>query len=201
MNSKLWIRQVLSTCLCFVVLTTYSMVGLANTGKIAGEIVVSGKSVDGESPTVSVNGTAAKSGRSIFSSSVISTPENTSAVVNMGKAGKVELAPNSTLALSFDDKAISGELTSGTLTVLSSSAAVNITTTDGKTVSLTAGQSVMSNGEPKDDDKDTVKSGGSNWWILAVVLGGAAAGIVYAATQADNKVDVGGTGVVVSPGR
>ena len=199
MISKLWIRKAFSTCLCVVLLTAYSMVGLANTGKVAGEIVVSGKNVGGESPSVLVNGVAAKSGRSIFSSSTIATPEGTSAVVNMGKAGKVELAPNTTLALSFDDASITGDLTAGKLTVLGTSGALNITTIDGKTSLLNAGQTIMASGQAQDDPP--AAGGGSNWWIFAVIIGGAAAGIIYAATQADNRVDVGGNSTVVSPTR
>ena len=60
MNSKLWIRKALSTCLVFALIVTYSMVALASSGKIAGELIVAGKSVNGEMPYVAVNGEAAK---------------------------------------------------------------------------------------------------------------------------------------------
>ena len=198
MNSKLWIRKALSTCLCMALLVTYSMVTLANSGKIAGELMVSGKNVNGETPFVLVNGETAKSGRSIFSSSTIVTPENNTAVINLGKLGTVELAPKSTLLLSFDDKGINSELAAGTITVLGTSEGVNVKTADGKTVKLVAGQSIMASGQAKDDDDD---DGGAAWWVWAVVFGGAAVGIVYAATRADNRVDLGGSGTVVSPTR
>ena len=93
MDSKLWIRKALSSCLCVAVLVTYSMVALANSGKIAGELTVSGKDVKGETPFVLINGEAAKSGRSVFSSSTIVTPDDAIAVVSLGKLGKIELAP------------------------------------------------------------------------------------------------------------
>jgi len=174
------------------------MVALANSGKIAGELLVSGTNAGGESPVIMVNGEAAKSGRSIFSSSTISTPETASAVIIMGKAGKIELAPNTTLALSFDDKAVSGELTSGKLTVLGSSEAVNIRTVDGKTSSLNAGDAILASGKAQDDDDD---DDGAGWIALAAVLVGAGAVILYTAFRADNRVDLGGSGIVVSPTR
>lgn len=174
------------------------MVALANSGKIAGELTVSGNNVDGETPVVMVNGEAAKSGRSIFSSSTIATSDDVSAVVNMGKAGKLELAPNTTLTVSFDDKAVNGDLTSGKVTVLGTSGAVNVKTVDGKTATLNAGQTILASGKAQDDD---TSSSGGGWWVLAAVLIGAGAVIVYTATKADNRVDIGGSGIVVSPTR
>jgi len=174
------------------------MVALANSGKIAGELTVSGNNVDGETPVVMVNGEAAKSGRSIFSSSTIATSDDVSAVVNMGKAGKLELAPNTTLTVSFDDKAVNGDLTSGKVTVLGTSGAVNVKTVDGKTATLNAGEAILASGKAQDDD---TSSSGGGWWVFAAVLIGASAVIVYTATRADNRVDIGGSGIVVSPTR
>ena len=68
MNSKIWIRKALSTCLAVATLLTYSMVTLANSERLAGEISVTGKNVDGQPSFVKVNGEPAQSGRSIFSS-------------------------------------------------------------------------------------------------------------------------------------
>src|SRR5690349_3337548 len=110
MHSKLWIRRALSTCLCVAILATYSMVALANSPKVAGELTVIGTNPGGEAPSVSINGEAAKSGRSVFSSSMINTPENAGAIVDLGKLGKLELAPNSAMVLSFNDNEISGSL-------------------------------------------------------------------------------------------
>jgi hypothetical protein len=195
MNSKLWIRKALSTCLCVAVLATYSMVALASSAKVAGELTVSG---DGESFVV-VNGENAKSGRSIFSTSTITTPEGANAIVNLGKLGKIQIAPNSTVALSFDDKGISGDLTAGKLTVLGAPEGVSVNTLNGNSVKLMAGQSVTAAGAAQDDDDDD--DGGAAWWGYALIFGGAAVGIIWAATQADNRVDLGGSGTVVSPTR
>lgn len=200
MNSKLWIRKALSMCLCVAILVTYSMVALAAPGKAAGELTVSGKNVNGESPFVLVNGENARSGRSVFSGSTITTPENASAVMNLGKIGKIELAPATSLTLTFDEKGIFGDLTSGKVTVLGAGENVAIKTLDGKTVQLAAGQSVAASGNARDDDdKD---KGGSNhaWWIWGAVFGGAAVVILWTALS-DGDIELGDTGTVISPTR
>lgn len=197
MNSKVWIRKALSMCLAVAILATYSMVALAGTEKVAGELLVSGKNINGETPFVKVNGEAAQSGRSIFSSSTISTPENTSAVINLGKVGKIELAPNTTMALSFSEKGITGNLISGRVTVLGASNSVNINTADGKLLKLGVGESASS----AQDDDDEDEKGGAGWWVWALVFGGAIAGVVIAATSDNNRVALGGGSTVVSPVR
>ena len=90
MNSKLWIRKALTMCSLVAILATYSMVALASDGKTAGEIVVTGNSA-GDASAVTVNGEPVKSGRTIFSSSTISTPEGSGAIINLGKTGRIEL--------------------------------------------------------------------------------------------------------------
>lgn len=197
MNSKVWIRKALSMCLAVAILATYSMVALAGTEKVAGELLVSGKNINGETPFVKVNGEAAQSGRSIFSSSTIATPENTSAVINLGKVGKIELAPNTTMTLSFNEKGISGDLISGRVTVLGASDSVNIRTAEGNLLKLGVGESAVSSAQ--DDDED--EKDGAGWWVWALVFGGAIAGVVIAATSDNNRVALGGGSTVVSPTR
>jgi hypothetical protein len=176
------------------------MVALAGTGRIAGELTVTGNGMNGETPSVTVNGEAAKSGRSVFSSSIIATPENAGAVINLGKTGVIELAPNTTFAVTFDDKSVSGDLTSGKLTVLGSSTGVNVKTLAGNIVKLAAGESVNAAGKAQDDDDDD-DDGGAAWWVWALVFGGAAAGVLIAAVNADNRVSLGGTATTISPVR
>ncbi len=200
MNSKVWIRKALSMCLVVATLATYSMVALAGSERIAGELSVSGKIINGETPFVKVNGEAAQSGRSIFSSSTIATPENASATVNVGKVGKIELAPNTTLALSFDENGINGDLLAGRVTVLNSSGIVSIKTLDGTVAELNAGNSAVATGKAQDDD-DSDNDGGSAVLIWVAILGGAAVGIIIAATTDNNRIAVGGNSLVVSPTR
>jgi len=200
MNSKLWIRKALSMCLCVAVLATYSMVALASPGKAAGELAVSGKIVNGEAPFVFVNGEVARSGRSVFSGSTISTSDSTNAVINLSKLGKIELAPNTVLNLTFDEKGIFGDLTSGTVTVLGSAENVNIKTLNGKSVQLATGQSVSASGLKDDDKDDDDDDGGAAWWAWGAIFGGAAAVILWTALS-DNDISVGQNGTVISPTR
>jgi hypothetical protein len=199
MNSKLWIRRALSAGLMVALFATYSMVALAGSDRMAGELTVTGNGMNGDAPSVTVNGEAARSGRSIFSSSVIATPSNAGAVVNLGKNGIIELAPNTTLTVSFDDKSVSGDLTAGKITVLGTSTGVNVKTSTGQMVKLSAGESVNAAG--KKDDDDDAHAGGAAWWVWAVIFGGAAAGILIAAVNADNRVALGGTATTISPVR
>jgi hypothetical protein len=84
---------------------------------------------------VSVNGTSAISGATVFSDSTITTAQNSSAVVSLGKLGRVELLPNSSLKLSFTETGVSGMLDSGRVRVSSSSGvAATVTTKDGAAV-------------------------------------------------------------------
>jgi hypothetical protein len=192
MNSKTWISKALSTCVAVAILATYSMVALAGTDKIAGELLVTGKNANG----VQVNGETVQNGRSIFSSNTITTPDNAGAIINLGKLGKIELAPNTTFNISFNEKGIGGNLSAGRITVLNASGDVAITNAAGKTVNLKVGESANASGSRQDDDDN---DGGKAWWIWAAVFGGAIAGIVIAATSDNNRIALGGGTTVVSP--
>jgi len=174
------------------------MVALASPGKAAGELAVSGKNVNGEAPFVFVNGEVARSGRSVFSGSTITTSESTNAVINLSKLGKIELAPNTVLTLTFDDKGIFGDLTSGTVSVLGTAENVNIKTLNGKTLQLAAGQSVSASGRQDDDDDDD--NGGAAWLPWAAVLIGASVVIIWTALS-DGDIAIGQSGTVISPTR
>ncbi len=208
MNSKLWIRKATSSCLMIAMLATYSTVALANTEKTTGEIIVNG------SESVVVNGEAAKSGRSIFSSSTVSTPANSSAVISLGVAGEIEIAPNSVATVSFDAKSATVDLSAGSLTVLRAANAVNVNAAGtsmalntGEKASAQAGRSTDdykdASGKCIDADKDGKEECDSmtTWWPWVFVMGGAAAGIIWAASQGGNDISLGGGTVVVSPNR
>ncbi|HEX8737000.1 MAG TPA: hypothetical protein VF721_16840 [Pyrinomonadaceae bacterium] len=173
------------------------MVGLASPDKLVGELTVSGKAVSGEIPVVTVNGEAAQSGRAIFSTSTITTSETSSAVINLGKIGRIELAPKTTISVTFNEKGLNGDLASGKVTALSADN-VSIKTPDGKVTKLSAGESVMAQQQKTDDDDN---DGGAAWWVFALILGGAAAAVVIAATTDNNDINLGGGTVVVSPSR
>jgi hypothetical protein len=200
MNSKLWIQKALSMCLVVAIIATYSMVAFASSEKAAGELMVTGKNINGETPFVTVNGETAKTGRSVFSSSTIATPENASAVINLGKTGRIELAPNTTFTVNFNEKGITGSLASGMITVLGASNSVGVKMADGSTVELTAGESATANGKTDEKDSKKANTGGQAWWVWAAIFGGAAVGVIWAATS-NNGIQLGGTATVASPNR
>jgi ferric-dicitrate binding protein FerR (iron transport regulator) len=125
MISTTWSRKSIAACVAVAVLSVYSMVVLASPGaKASGELSVSGQ--------VAVNGQKVMSGGTLFSDSVLTTAENSNATVNMSKVGRVELAPNSSLRLSFSNNSITGMLESGSAHVSTlAGVIVNITTKDG----------------------------------------------------------------------
>jgi hypothetical protein len=127
MNSRNWSRSVVTVCLAVAILCTYSMVALAAQQKSSGELSVVGE--------VSVNGANAISGATVFSDSTITTAQNSSAVVSLGKLGRVELMPNSSLKLNFTDKAVTGTLDSGKVRFSTASGvAASVMTKDGTAV-------------------------------------------------------------------
>src|SRR5213082_2878759 len=105
MISRTWSRKSIAFSVAVAVLNVYSMVALATPQKASGELSVSGQ--------VTVNGQAAISGATVFSDSTITTAAGSSAVVSLGKLGRVELFPNTTVKLSFSEANISGALDAG----------------------------------------------------------------------------------------
>jgi phage baseplate assembly protein gpV len=128
MISKTWSRKSIALCVAVAVLSVYSMVVLAAPGaKASGELSVSGQ--------VTVNGQKVISGGTLFSDSVINTSDQSSASVNISKLGRVELAPNSSLRISFADNSLSAMLETGSAHVSTLAGInVNLTTKDGAVV-------------------------------------------------------------------
>ena len=188
MNSKSLFHKALTMCLTFALIATYSMVALASDGKATGEIVVKGS----ETSIVTVNGESVKSGRTIFSSSTITTPEGASAIVNLGKAGRLEIAPNTTFVLSFDQTGINGDLTSGSITVLNAAKSVTVKTAAGEVIALNSGDTATADAGTA--TKKAATSGNNNWLVYGLIFGGAVAGIIWAASQ--NNEDQFGSGNV-----
>ena len=128
MISKTWSRKSIATAVAVAVLSVYSMVVLAAPGaKASGELSVSGQ--------VTVNGQKVISGGTIFTDSTISTAAQSSASVSISKVGRVELAPNSNLRLSFAENSITAMLETGSAQVSTlAGTTVNLTTKDGTVV-------------------------------------------------------------------
>ncbi len=197
MNSKLWIRKALTLCSLLAVFATSSMVALAGApGKATGELTVTGgKSV--EDSVVMVNGEPARSGRTLISPSTITTAEATGATINLGKAGRLQLAPGTTFLLNFDADSITGDLSAGSVTVLNAARGVKVNVA-GEVRDLASGETATAGASAAQTTNTT--GGTGPWWAYALILGGAAVGIIWAA-MSDNENRFGSGAVTISPTR
>jgi hypothetical protein len=131
---------------------------------------------DGKSDkSVTVNGEPATSGRTIFAASTITTPEGMTAVLDLGKAGKIELAPNTTYSLNTDGS-LSGNLTAGSAKVLNSADTVGVKTLTGDVVNLNAGDMVTANSATA--KKRSASASDVDWWAWVLIFGAAATAIL-----------------------
>ncbi len=196
MTVKPLLKKSLSVFLTTAVFLTYSMVTLASTPAVAGELTVSGTA--GTDSFVSINGEAVKSSRSVFFPAIVTTPENASATISFGKSGAIRVEPGTSVTLSFDGRNVAANLSGGAVKVLSSETGVVFAMPDGSAKTVAAGETAAAGRAQDDDDK---KGGGAAWWLWALVFGGAAAGMIIGATYDTNKVRLGGNTTVVSPNR
>ena len=128
MNSRNWGRTAISLSLAVAMVCTYSMVALAapQAGP-SGELSVVGE--------VAVNGTKAISGATVFSDSTVTTAKGSSAVVSLGKLGRVEVMPESSLKLTFSEGTVTGALDAGKVRFSTSTGvAASVMTKDGSAV-------------------------------------------------------------------
>jgi hypothetical protein len=105
----------------------FSMVALAAPKDITGEITVSGQ--------VTVNGQSVVSNSTVVSGSMIVTGDNSTAVISLGKTGRLELSANSNITLKFSDTGITGILSEGKVRVSNAiGVATTITTKDAAVI-------------------------------------------------------------------
>lgn len=105
MLGKNFIRKSVCSLATFAVLCVYSSWAIALPNSPMGEITVAGQ--------VTVNGQPAVSNSTIVSGSTIVTGANSSAIVSLGKTGRIEVLANSNLVLNFSETGITGILASG----------------------------------------------------------------------------------------
>ena len=182
------------------------------TSVTSAELTVTGQAARGEKPYVLVNGEEAFSGRTFFSDRTVATTETTSATIRLGRLGRIELAPSSSLNLEFSEGRIAGVLTSGSVSVTSaegvsvkidtpddsvtskgnSPSKFTVAVLDGRTgVVVASGAVTNSKGselkaqDDDDDDDDDWKTAAA--WIA--VIGGAVVAVVLIATLGDDDDD------------
>lgn len=123
MLGKILIRKIVTIFALFAVLSVYSMVVLAAADDAIGQITVTGQ--------VTVNGQNAVSDSTIFSGSTIVTGSGSSAIVSLGKTGRVEIGAHSNFVLNFSGNSIVGILGTGSVRVIPAAGiATSITTKD-----------------------------------------------------------------------
>ena len=132
MIGKNRIRKSITLLTAVAVWCLYSTVILAAPKDITGEITVTGQ--------VTVNGQTAVSNATVVSGSTIETGANSSAVVSLGKLGRIELSADSNLTLKFTEGSITGILSQGKARVSNAVGVATTFTTKDATAIADAGQ-------------------------------------------------------------
>lgn len=132
MLGKNRIRKYIALLTAVAVWSVTSMVAFAAPNDVSGEITITGQ--------VTVNGQPAVSGSTIVSGSNIVTGANSSAVVSLGKLGKIEILADSDFTLRFSENSITGILSSGKARVSNSAGVATSVATKDATVIADAGQ-------------------------------------------------------------
>ena len=207
--SRLLVFSLLLSLLAFRTTTAFT---LPARGAAAAEIMVTGQADAGEKPFVMVNGERAFNGRTFFSNGTISTTETSSATINIGKLARVQLAPASSLSLSFSEGNITGVLSRGQVSVSnvagvsvrietpndaikndgSSASRFAVAVTGGQTgvavmkgtVSNSSGKAMKDDDYDDDDDDDHWKA-----WAWAGVIAAAVVTIVLIVVLTDDDDD------------
>lgn len=132
MLSKKIIEKSLTLLTAVAVLCVYSTVALAQSSGMTGDITVNGQ--------VSVNGQTAVSNLTVMSGSTIVTGINSSAIVSLGKNGRIELMSDTSVNLKFTESSIVGILTSGKVRVTNAAGIASTVTTKNATAIADTGQ-------------------------------------------------------------
>jgi hypothetical protein len=126
MLGKQIVRKSTTLLLTMALFFVTSMVALAGTKDLTGEVTVSGQ--------VSINGQTAVSNSTIVSGSTIVTAADSSAIINLGKNGRVEVLSGSSLTLNFTDNSINGNLSNGNVRIANAAGVGTTFTTSDSTV-------------------------------------------------------------------
>jgi hypothetical protein len=132
MLSKNLIHKSFTLMTAVAVWCVYSMVALAAPKDITGEISVTGQ--------VTVNGQQVVSNSTVVTGSTIATSSNSTAIVSLGKTGRIELLGNSSITLKFSENSITGILSQGKARVSNSVGVATTITTKDSAVIADAGQ-------------------------------------------------------------
>jgi hypothetical protein len=132
MLGKNRIRKSITFLAIFAVWSVSSMVALAAPTDATGVINVTGQ--------VTVNGQPAVSNSTFVSGGTIATGADSTAVVSLGKSGRVELLADSALTLKFTEGSIIGIMSAGKARVSNAAGVATTFTTKDATILADAGQ-------------------------------------------------------------
>jgi hypothetical protein len=111
MKTKIWNSRSLALCLTlgFLAVAAQLVLPTAQAQEPVGSLTVVGQ--------VKVNGQPAATGDIVASGSTVETAKGSSAVVSLGKLGRVEALPETRMKLRWDDSSISILLDTGSVRV------------------------------------------------------------------------------------
>ena len=132
MLGKNIVRKTITSITLVTVWCMCSMVAFAVAKDNSGDITVTGQ--------VTVNGQPAVSNSTILSGAVITTADNSSATISLGKTGRIELQANSSVTLNFSANSIVAMLSQGKAKVSNSAGVATTVTTKNATFIADAGQ-------------------------------------------------------------
>ncbi|HVF47483.1 MAG TPA: hypothetical protein VNA17_07955 [Pyrinomonadaceae bacterium] len=132
MLGKTLIHKSVTLVTVIAVWCVYSMAAFAVAKDVSGEITVTGQ--------VTVNGQPAVSGSTILSGAVVTTAKGSSAVVSLGKLGRMEILEDSSSTLRFSDTGIVAVVDQGRVRVSSNSGIATTVTTKNATIIGDSGQ-------------------------------------------------------------
>jgi hypothetical protein len=126
MLAKNCLRKLIASFTAVAVFCVSSSIALAGTKDVTGEITVTGQ--------VTVNGQPAVSNSTIVSGSTVVTGANSSAIISLGKVGRIEVLADSNIVLNFSDNNIVAILSSGKAKVANAAGVATTVTTKDATV-------------------------------------------------------------------
>jgi hypothetical protein len=103
--------------------------------------------------------------------------------------------PSTTFALGAESGSINGDLTAGTVTVLSAADKVTVRTAAGQVVELNAGETASAGSANASRHNNYADN---NWVVYALIFGGAVAALIFI-SRGDNDTNLGGQTVGTSP--
>ncbi len=131
MLGKILIQKFMTLFTALAVLCVYTTVSLA-ANDVKGEITVTGQ--------VTVNGQTAVSNSTVVTGSTITTAANSSATVNLGANGRVELLPETSITLKYNANSIIAILSAGKVRISDVAGISSTVTTKSATVVADTGQ-------------------------------------------------------------